>query len=115
MALDALYAGLFALAALGLFEALEPGSVARFFNLTWLVGWCLAASFAAFATHGDHHSTLLKQEGAGGVIVFLFAVVGAWAAWRWTEGLPIAWRVAASAGTLIVGFLLLVITKKHDL
>ena len=52
-ALDAAKAGVFTLLALLIMEAAVPGSVARFFNLLWLVIWIVLTSALAFATHHE--------------------------------------------------------------
>ena len=102
LALDAAKAGVFTLLALLILEAIVPGSVARFFNLLWLVVWIILASALAFATHQERERKPPSYLWQG---LLGFAV----AAYAWFALAPIASpneRIAATVVILLMSWLL---------
>jgi hypothetical protein len=101
-ALDAAKAGVFTLLALLCLEAAAPGSVARFFNLLWLVTWIVLTSALAFATHHERERKPPPRLWLG--LLGLAA-----AAYAWFALAPIASakeRIAATVVILLMSWLL---------
>lgn len=108
MAIDAWSAGTSLLVVCLALEAVERGSVSRFFNLLWLLLFVILATLAVMATHPGTSQEAAGHRYAKGTKTLLQLGSLALAAAAWLllpRDLSVVWRGIAAGGILLAALL----------